>query len=222
MGLQDSKKKLEAAIGASTGMKLDFRKVLLFAGMILGCIEAPVIFASPPATWMNDVSMFISADAVVETKVIKSRKWSKGDTVYLVAKYRVLDVFKGDIRKDDIVIVTDRCVDQPIPKEVLGYPNVEGYCIKGMNLNLTGVKKQDGSPVLRPEGAPGWILFLKFDYRPGAPQQTWLELSRKSFYGGGRNTLDDLSKEERVLFDRMLERMNYKPEGNSPDPKNNY
>ena len=64
-----------------------------------------------------------------------------------------------------------------IPKEVIGYPNVENYCIDGMNLNLTGVNKKDGSPVLRPEGAPGWILFLELDHRRGAPQQTWLELS---------------------------------------------
>jgi hypothetical protein len=201
-------------------MKMDFRKALLFVSMVLFCIGTLEASASPPAVWRNDVSMFLSADAVIEAKVIKSRKWSKGRTFHLVAKYRVLDVFKGNIRKDDIVIVTDTCVDRPIPKEMLGYPNVEDYCIEGMNLNLTGVNKKDGSPVLRPEGAQGWILFLELDYRPGAPQQTWLELSRTSFYGGGRHTLDDLSEEESILFDRMLGLMYYKPGGNHDDAEN--
>jgi len=64
-------------------------------------------------------------------------------TVNMVVQYRVLNVFKGDIKKD-------------------------------------------GSPVSRPEGAPGRILFGKIDDRRGAPQQTWLELSRTSFWGSGR------------------------------------
>jgi hypothetical protein len=202
------------AIGKGTDIKMNFGKALLFFSMVLFCIGTLEASASPPAVWMNDVSMFLSADAVVEAKVIKSRKWSKGKTFHLVAKYRVLDVFKGDISKDDIVIVTDTCVDRPVPKELIGYPNVEDHCIDGMNLKLTGVNREDGSAVLRPEGSPGWILFLKLDYRRGAPQQTWLELSRTSFYGNARRTPDDLPKEERVLFYSMLERLYFKPEGN--------
>jgi hypothetical protein len=114
--------------------------------------------------------------------------------------------------KNDIVIVTDTCLDTPVPREIIGYPGVEDYCMGGMNLSLTGVKTKDGSRVFRPAGAPGWILFLKVDHRPGAPQKTWLELSRTSFRGGGSHTRDDLSIDARAMFDRMLKRMNYKPE----------
>jgi hypothetical protein len=196
-------------------MNVTFKKALIFVVTGLCCIVVSKAFASPPATTRNDVSMFLSAGAVVEAMVIKSRKWTEGiHTVHLVAKYRVRDVFKGDIRKDDIVIVTDTCLDKPVPEEEFGYPGVKDYCMGGMNINLTGVRKKDGSPVYRPKGTQGWILFLKLDRRPGAPQQTWLELSRTSFWGGGRRTRNDIPKGERGMFDRMLKRMNYYPERN--------
>jgi hypothetical protein len=81
--------------------------------------------ASPPACHRNDVSMYMKSDAVVEAVVTKSRRWSEGTvTLHLVAKYKIMDVFKGDVDKDDILIVTDTCLDEPIPRQMLGYPPV--------------------------------------------------------------------------------------------------
>jgi hypothetical protein len=77
------------------------KKRLLFsfiAGLVLmGYSSAG---ASPPACHRNDISMYIHSDAVVEAVVKKSRRWSQGETVHLVAQYKVMDVFKGHVHKD--------------------------------------------------------------------------------------------------------------------------
>ena len=73
--------------------------------------------ASPPACHRNDVSMYMKSDAVVEAVVTKSRRWSEGAvTLHLVAKFKVLDVFKGDVEKDAILIITDTCLDEPVSR----------------------------------------------------------------------------------------------------------
>ncbi len=143
-------------------MRIDFIKDLLFFAAVFGCIVAPQAFSSPAACMRNDASMFLSADTVVEVEVINSRRWNESvNTVHLVAKYRILDVFKGDVQKKEIVIVTDSCLDIPVPEWMIGYPGVSDYCNGQLNLNLTGVSSEDGSPVLHPDGAPGWILIPK-------------------------------------------------------------
>jgi len=68
----------------------------------------------------------MQVDAVVEAIVIKSKRWSEGAvTRHLVAKYKVADVFKGEVDKDEILIVTDTCLDKPVPREG-GYVGLSG------------------------------------------------------------------------------------------------
>lgn len=43
--------------------------------------------------------------------------------------------------------------------------------------------------------------------RKGAPQLTWLEVSRTSYYGGCRQTRNDISPDQRKGFDRLLKRL---------------
>jgi len=149
----------------------------------------------------------MQSDVVVKAVVIKSRRWSEGSaTLHLVAKYKVLEVFKGDFHKDDILIVTDTCLDKPVPERMLGYPVVEDYCRGLIGLRLTGVNSRDGKPVMRSSTKPSWILFLRKDIRKGAPQQTWLEVSYTGFYGGCWQTRNDISADERAEFDRLLQR----------------
>jgi hypothetical protein len=127
-----------------------YNKAILFA-VIIGMMSAPASTdASPPACDRNDVSMYMKSDAVVEAVVTKSRRWSEGTvTLHLVAKYKVLDALKGDVDKDDILIVTNTCLDEPVPERMLGYPVVENYCRGGIGLTLTGVNSGDGKPVMK-------------------------------------------------------------------------
>lgn len=163
--------------------------------------------ATPPACMRGNPSMYRAADAVVEAVVTSSRRWSAGRaTVHLVAKYRVSEVFKGGLAAGEVVIVTDTCLDMPLPRAAMGYPRTDDYCLGGSNLSLTGVGTKDGRPVKRPGDGPDWVLFLRADRRRGAPQQTWLEVARTSFGGGCRLTRDDLPPGQRAGFDRMLER----------------
>ena len=91
------------------------KKVICFIVIAWFMSAALSANASPPACPRNDVSMFIQSNAVVRAVVTKSRRWSEGAvTRHLVAEYKVLDVFKGDVDKDDILIVTDTCLDKPV------------------------------------------------------------------------------------------------------------
>jgi len=182
--------------------------VCCFAVIIWFMSAVSIAHASPPACHRNDASMYIASDVVIEAIVTKSRRWSEGSaTLHLVAKYRVLDVFKGDVAKDDILIVTDTCLDKPVPKRQLGYPVVEDYCRGLIGLHLTGVDSQDGKPVMTSGSKPNLILFLKKDIRKGAPQLTWVEVSRTSFYGRCRQTRDDIPLNQKSAFDRLLQRL---------------
>ena len=184
------------------------KNIICFA--VIACLMgvASSADASPPACPRNHVSMYMQSDAVVEAVVAKSRRWSEGaETLHLVAKYRILNIFKGNIDKDDILIVTDTCLDKPVPRHMLGYPPVEGYCRGGIGLTLTGVNSRDGKPVMKSGKKPIWILFLKKDIRKGAPQLTWLEVSRTSYYGGCRQTRNDIPPDQREEFDRLLQRL---------------
>jgi len=184
------------------------KKVICFAVIAWFMSAVSSANASPPACARNDASMFMQSDVVVKAVVIKSRRWSEGSaTLHLVAKYKVLEVFKGDVHKDDILIVTDTCLDKPVPERMLGYPVVEDYCRGFIGLRLTGVDSQDGKPMMKSGKKPNWILFLKKDIRKGASQLTWLELSRTNYYGGCRQTRDDIPLEHREGFDRLLQRL---------------
>jgi hypothetical protein len=184
------------------------RKIIYIAVIIWLMSATSSANASPPACHRNDVSMYMESDAVFEAVVTKSRRWSEGTiTLHLVAKYKVLEVFKGDVDKDDILIVTDTCLDKPVPRQMLGYPGVEDYCRGGIGLNLTGINSGDGKPVMKSGKKPRWILFLRKNIRRGAPQLTWLEVSRTSFYGGCRQTRDDIPLEQREGFHRLFQRL---------------
>lgn len=118
-----------------------------------------------------------------------------------------MDIFKGDVNKDEILIVTDTCLDEPIPRQMLGYPQVEDYCRGGIGLTLTGVNSGDGKPVMKSGKKPRWILFLRKDIRRGARQLTWLEVSRTNFYGGCRQIRNDIPPDQREGFDRLFQRL---------------
>lgn len=164
-------------------------------------------YASPPACHRNDISMYIHSDAVVEAVVQKSRRWSQGETLHLVAKYKIIDVFKGDVYKDEILIVTNTCLDMPVPKEMLGYPVVDNYCRNGIGLSLAGVDSKDGKPVKKAGDKPELILFLKKNDSKGAPELTWLEVFRTGFYGGCQQSLKDIPAEETEQVNRLEQRM---------------
>mgnify|MGYP006995605420 CR=1 FL=1 len=107
---------------------------------------------SPAACRRSESSIYINSDSVVEAVVKQSRRWSEGTvTLHLVVQYKILDVFKGDVIQDEILIVTDTCLDEPIPRHMLGYPPVEDYCRGGIGLTLTGVNSGDGKPVMKSE-----------------------------------------------------------------------
>ncbi len=149
--------------------------------------------------------MYLESDIVVEAVVTKSRRWSEGAaTLHLVAKYKVLDVFKGDVDQNDILIVTDTCMDEPVPERMQGYPVVESYCRGLIGLQLPGIDSRTGKPIVRPQPQAGWLLFLRKNTRKGAPELTWLEESRTSFSGGIRQDLNDLAPEQRAGFERLL------------------
>lgn len=141
------------------------KKVICFAVIAWLMSTASSADASPPAFHRNDVSMYMQSDAVVEAVVTNSRRWSKVTDLYLVAKYRILNVFKGDVDKDDILIVTDTFIDEPVPEKMLGYPVVERYCHGLIGLRLTGVDSRNGKPIIKSGNRPNWILFLKKDIR---------------------------------------------------------
>lgn len=149
--------------------------------------------------------MYDAADAVVAGSVISSRRWMSGQTtVHLVAKYHVVRVFKGNLAEHEVVIVTDTCLDEPIPEHAIGYPAVQDYCLDGYHLTLTGVRTEDGRPLKQSGESQGWLLFLTADHRPGAPQQTWLEVERTSYVGDCHKGRDDLPPAERPGFDQAL------------------
>lgn len=184
------------------------KKVICFAVIAWLMSAASSVNASPPAYPRNDLSLYLESDAVVEAVVTKSRRWFEGaETLHLVAKYKVLNVFKGNVDKDNILIVTDTCLDKPVPKERLGYPAVQNYCRGLIGLRLTGVDSRDGKPFMKSGNKPSWILFLKKDIRKGAPQLTWLEVSRTSYSGGYRQTRNDIPPDQREGFDRLLQRL---------------
>ncbi|MCP4259840.1 MAG: hypothetical protein GY774_20355 [Planctomycetes bacterium] len=102
--------------------------------------------------------------------------------------------------------MTDTCLDEPVPRNMLGYSVVERYCRGLIGLRLTGVDSRDGKPVMRSGAKKNWILFLRKDIRRGAPQQTWLEVSETGFSGGCWQTRNDIPADEREGFDRLLQR----------------
>lgn len=179
----------------------------LFAFALLFIFQAANSFASPPACDRKDVDKFLFADSVVEAKVIKSRRWKEGFmTLHLVGKYQVLKVFKGDVKKDSVQIVTHTCLDKQDPLDRLGYPSSVQYCPGGAGLHLTGVNAKSGHLEKKGKEAPHWILFLKKDSRVGAPQLTWKEVPSTSFVGGCRRGEKEIPKELQEGFRRMMER----------------
>jgi len=180
----------------------------IFSVALLFVFQVSHSFASPAACQRNITDKFLFADLVVEAKVIKSRRWKEGHTtLHLVAKYQVLDVFKGDVKKDSVQIVTTTCLKTNRPNDgLLGYPRATPYCPGGLNIHLMGVDSKTGHPKTNGENALHWILFLKKDFRKGAPQLTWKEVSSTSFRGGCGRGEKKIPKNLQEEFRRMIER----------------
>jgi hypothetical protein len=181
------------------------RGPIKFIAALLALVSlSQIAEASPPACSRDVVSLFNQSDAIVEATVTKSRRWTAGVmTIHLVAKYKIIDVFKGDFKKDDILIVTDTCLDTPIPENQLGYPVVETYCRGGIGFSLPGVDSLNGAALTISDDVPHLILYLIENVRMGAPQLTWLETPRTSFHGGCRQTDESIPKDERHNYFRL-------------------
>ena len=179
----------------------------LFALAATVLLAAP-LGSSPPACHRDDIDRFRAADSVVAAVVTSSRRWQAGaTTLHLVAKYRVLESFKGPLASDGIVIVTDTCLDEERPRDRLGYPTAVKYCPGSSGLVLTGVNASDGSPIREGAGASEWVLYLRENRQRGAPELTWLEVSTTSFGGDCGYSREDLTGEERESFDRLSARL---------------
>lgn len=178
-------------------------------GAVLAAVLLPLAaaVASPPACDHSNASRFRAADAVAAAEVTSSRRWAEGGTtLHLVAKYELREVFKGALAPGETVIVTDTCLDAPVPEEMLGYPAVERYCLGGLNLSLTGVDAGDGTALPVAEDADGWILFLRTDDRRGAPELTWTEVEAVGYGGDCDVTPAELTPVERAGYERMTKR----------------
>lgn len=93
---------------------------ILAVGFLL--LNAPHAFSSPPACFRHDPGKFQLADSVVEGAVVKSRRWTQGQTVNLVAKYRLESVFKGNLEIGAVLIVDPHLPSQTHPQSCAGVP----------------------------------------------------------------------------------------------------
>ncbi|MGB0910306.1 MAG: hypothetical protein ACPGYT_08075 [Nitrospirales bacterium] len=178
--------------------------LILLCSFLLGTVAE----ASPAACMRNTVAMFNVADAVVEAVLTSSKRWREGQTTnHLVAQYQVNGVFKGDFENEQAIIVTDTCLDQPIPDNEQGYPGVQDYCLGVMNLSLSGVNARDGRPNLKEDERPALILFLKHDVWHGATHQTWLEVSRTGYTYGEfcQKNKNELPAADQLQYEKLLE-----------------
>ena len=176
--------------------------------LVLTFMVQTATIASQAACQMSEAGLFFESDVVVTAQVTSSKKWREGQlTVHLVAKYRVEQVFKGELNPGEILIVTNSCLDTEVPEEVLGYPAVNDYCHGNTAPSLTGVKRDDGLPVAVNNINPSWILFLEKNPAKGTPQTTWLEISKTGYdLDVCHYQRSNLSESERSGFDRMIQR----------------
>lgn len=186
----------------------NLKRLFVYSTTLLFVFQAFPSFASPAACSRNSVDKFISSDLVVLAKVVKSRRWKAGMiTLHLVAKYQVLEVFKGDVKKDSIQIATTTCLDKSRPKnDMRGYPTATPYCPGGLNIHLTGVDSKTGRPTKKGKNAPSWVLFLKKDSWKGPPHLTWIEVPTTSFSGECDRDEKEIPKEQQEGFRRLMER----------------
>lgn len=182
------------------------RRLFICSATLLFIAQTFPSFSSPAACHRNTVDKFFSSDLVVLAKVVKSRRWKEGmATLHLVAQYQILEVYKGDARKDSIQIASSTCLEKPRPDNaLLGYPIPTPYCPEGFNIHLTGVDSKTGEPKENGENAPYWILFLKKDLRQEAPQLTWKEVSNTSFSGGCHRDEKEMPQGQQEGFHRMM------------------
>ena len=114
-------------------------------------------------------------------ELLSSRRWTPGGAVHhLVAVYRVVESFKGDLAAATEVIVTDTCLAGKVPMGDSGpLADPRRYCAHG-DFSLPGVDSTTGAS--RPRERP-LVLVLDPDVRPGAPELTWLEVPETGFGG---------------------------------------
>lgn len=184
------------------------KRLFVYSANLFFVFQAFPSFASPAACSRNSVDKFFSSDLVVLAKVVKSRRWKEGMiTLHLIAKYQVLEVFKGDAKKDSIQIATTTCLEKSRPKnDMLGYPTATPYCPGGFNIHLTGVDSKTGQPKEKGENASPLIIFLKRDSWKGPPHLTWIEVPTANFSGECHRDEKEIPKEQQEGFRRMMER----------------
>jgi hypothetical protein len=156
--------------------------------------------ASPPACWRDDAAMVAASEAVVTAEAL-SVTASRGASVRSMdARYRVIEGLKGPPKGGELIRVVVSCTDEPVPRELLGYPIVQRYCRGEAGLALTGVDVRLARPA-PPAHARGWALFLA---RPFG-SEPWSEVPRVDF--GGACAVDDttLSPKDRRVIQRLRE-----------------
>jgi hypothetical protein len=179
-------------------------RISLTAIIIWQVIYAAEAEPSPSACVRTDAGMFHISDLVVDAEIVQSRRWIEHSTIYLKAQYRIQIVFKGRASPGSMLTVTKRCFDQPIPKELLGYPPVREYCPDGAGLTLTGVNQGNGSAQ---SSQKRWVLFLKRNLPDVNGPRSWSEVDQTGFADSACfTTLKDLPPGEKEGFRRMTER----------------
>lgn len=182
----------------SEGLRAHPRRAPLLAGVVAAATLAPSggALASPPACMRGDAEMVVHSDLVVRAEVVTARRSRRGTHVEIEARYRLSEVLKGILRPGQRVRVVASCIDEPVPRELQGYPIVEGYCRGAAGPTVTGVDSASGEAVSSPPG--GWLLFLTLN----RGDATWSEVGRTGFGGCG---LDEaaLSTSERRAIERL-------------------
>lgn len=148
-------------------------RVLLLALALLAARSAS---ASPPACFRDDAAMIVASEAVFTAEMVDARVSRVGDSRQIEARYRLTGVIKGILKPGQRIRVVASCLDQPVPREQMGYPVVEHYCSGGGPV-VTGVNEA-GRPQPSPPG--GWLLFLELS----RGDDFWKEVSRTGYYGG--------------------------------------
>ena len=157
--------------------------------------------ASPPACMREEPAMFATASAVVTAGVngAERRQDPATRTVSLRAAYRVVESFKGPLKRGQSVRLERSCLDEPVPRELQGYPVVDRYCRGTIGLDLPGVDAATGTPVGPAPAGREVLLFLTREYG------VWTTTPRTSYLGGCTFDESTLSPAQRKGLERLQE-----------------
>ena len=153
--------------------------------------------------------MYMKSDAVVEAVVTKSRRWSEGSaTLHLVAKYKIVDVFKGDVDQ----VLNDV---KNTKADIGGYLLIEGLGLLGLSTNKSKIehelamlrKKSRGAILLEAVASVPQIekaLYNKVIAITGGAMGYGEGLARKLFAEGANVVIMDINeKAGRTLSEEL-------------------